>query len=215
MGKTVITAAEIQQAAASGQLVVPAGAIVTPLACDLARDLGVQIVTGGQPAPASVPAGGTVPAADDELSARVRAIVAGLLAAGGAGVPAAVQKRPVRHASIREARLTPFPYPGPPPEMSVNTVDVVTADDGSPVAAGYMTLTKGSFPWTLTYDEVQIVLSVRKGRWRSVSQRTIWLRSTESRGRTMCPLRGRMPHSPLRPVPRMRLRRTVSTLSSR
>lgn len=158
MGKTVITAAEIQQAAASGQLVVPAGAIVTPLACDLARDLGVQIVTGGQPAPASVPAGGTVPAADDELSARVRAIVAGLLAAGGAGVPAAVQKRPVRHASIREARLTPFPYPGPPPEMSVNTVDVVTADDGSPVAAGYMTLTKGSFPWTLTYDEVQIVL---------------------------------------------------------
>lgn len=158
MGKTVITAAEIQQAAASGQLVVPAGAIVTPLACDLARDLGVQIVTGGQPAPASVPAGGTVPAADDELSARVRAIVAGLLAAGGAGVPAAMQKRPVRHASIREARLTPFPYPGPPPEMSVNTVDVVTADDGSPVAAGYMTLTKGSFPWTLTYDEVQIVL---------------------------------------------------------
>ena len=158
MGKTVITAAEIQQAAASGQLVVPAGAIVTPLACDLARDLGVQIVTGGQPSPASVPAGGTVPAADDELSARVRAIVAGLLAAGGAGVPAAVQKRPVRHASIREARLTPFPYPGPPPEMSVNTVDVVTADDGSPVAAGYMTLTKGSFPWTLTYDEVQIVL---------------------------------------------------------
>ena len=73
-------------------------------------------------------------------------------------MPAAVQKRPVRHASIREARLTPFPYPGPPPEMSVNTVDVVTADDGSPVAAGYMTLTKGSFPWTLTYDEVQIVL---------------------------------------------------------
>ena len=163
MGKTVITAAEIQQAAASGQLVVPAGAIVTPLACDLARDLGVQIVTGGQPAPASVPAGGTVPAADDELSARVRAIVAGLLAAGGAGVPAAVQKRPVRHASIREARLTPFPYPGPPPEMSVNTVDVVTADDGSPVAAGYMTLTKGSFPWTLTYDEVQIVLGGEAG----------------------------------------------------
>jgi hypothetical protein len=42
--------------------------------------------------------------------------------------------------------------------MEVKTVDVVTADDGAPVATGYMSITKGSFPWTLTYDEVQIVL---------------------------------------------------------
>ena len=60
-------------------------------------------------------------------------------------------------ARIGESRLDPFPYPGPPPGMQVATGDVVTDADGAPMAAGYMTITQGSFPWTLNYDEVQIV----------------------------------------------------------
>ena len=40
----------------------------------------------------------------------------------------------------------------------MRTGDVVTSDDGSPMAAGYMTLTEGSFPWEFSYDEIQIVL---------------------------------------------------------
>lgn len=158
MGQTIITAAEVQAAAGSGQLVVGKGAIITPLARDVARDLGVEIVVDG----AARPAGAAAPAVvEDELAARVRTIVASLLGSGGGGLaaPAAQPARPpVLHASIRDAKLEKFPYPGPPADMSVNTVDVVTADNGSPVAAGYMSITKGSFPWTLTYDEVQIVL---------------------------------------------------------
>ena len=59
------------------------------------------------------------------------------------------------------AAFSALPSPalaGPPPGMQVATGDVVTDADGAPMAAGYMTITQGSFPWTLNYDEVQIVL---------------------------------------------------------
>lgn len=164
MAKTVITAAEVQQVAPGGTLPVPAGAIVTPLARDTAVELGVKLADAGQPTP--VTAGGATALASqsaarpDELADRVRSIVTSLLGAtgGAAPQPAAAPRPAVTHASIRDAQLQPFPYPGPPPGMQVETVDVVTAADGSPVAAGYMSITKGSFPWTLSYDEVQIVL---------------------------------------------------------
>jgi len=41
---------------------------------------------------------------------------------------------------------------------NVRLKDVITSLDDSPVAAGYMTLEKGSFPWTLSYDEIDIIL---------------------------------------------------------
>lgn len=40
----------------------------------------------------------------------------------------------------------------------VRLKDGITSADGSPVAAGYMALERGGFPWTLTYDEIDIVL---------------------------------------------------------
>lgn len=50
---------------------------------------------------------------------------------------------------------------------NVRLKDVVTSADGAPVAAGYMTLDKGGFPWTLNYDEIDIVLEgelvIRRG----------------------------------------------------
>lgn len=159
MAKIVITAAEVQQAASSGVLQVPAGAIVTPLAKDVAAELGVTIIRSGGSAPAAGAAAAPARSGTDDLTDRVRAIVTSLLGSGGGG-PAAptVARKPVKLSSIRDARLERFPYPGPPADMEVKTVDVVTADDGAPVATGYMSITKGSFPWTLTYDEVQIVL---------------------------------------------------------
>lgn len=44
------------------------------------------------------------------------------------------------------------------PGTNVRLKDVITSGDGSPVASGYMALDKGEFPWTLTYDEVDVVL---------------------------------------------------------
>jgi ethanolamine utilization protein EutQ len=53
------------------------------------------------------------------------------------------------------------------PESHVRLKDVVTREDGSAMAAGYMAMEKGEFPWTLTYDEVDIVLEgelvIRRG----------------------------------------------------
>lgn len=44
------------------------------------------------------------------------------------------------------------------PGTDVRLKDVLTAQDGSPLAAGFMALERGEFPWMLTYDEVDIVL---------------------------------------------------------
>ena len=71
---------------------------------------------------------------------------------------AASRTRPVKLCRAADAATEPFPYPGPKPGQQVRTGDVVTSDDGSPMAAGYMTLTEGSFPWEFSYDEIQIVL---------------------------------------------------------
>lgn len=54
--------------------------------------------------------------------------------------------------------LGPFPAELHRPEMDVRLRDVVTAKDGLPMAAGVMSLRKGSFPWTLDYDEVEYVI---------------------------------------------------------
>lgn len=158
MKRQVVTAAEVTGASA-GRLVVAPDAIVTPLARDVARERGVEIVRGGRPAP--VPPGPGGDGCDGDLAARVRAIVTAMLGSGEGGFAAPTggpPRPPVKLSRIQDARPEPFGYPGPPPGMQVATVDVVTGDDGAPMAAGYMTLTRGSFPWTFTYDEVQIVL---------------------------------------------------------
>ncbi|MFV0429427.1 MAG: cupin domain-containing protein [Arachnia sp.] len=153
MGRSIITAAIVEQAVNSGTLIVTPGSILTPLARDVASELGVSLVREGGQAPGrSAP-----PSHEADLTGRIRGIVASMLAAG-TSEPAPAARRRVLHASIRDAILDPFPYPGPPADMSVNTRDVVTAEDGSPMAVGYMSITRGNFPWTLTYDEAQVVL---------------------------------------------------------
>lgn len=168
MAAQVLTATDVKNAAASGGVLYAGpGTLVTALAADLAKDLGVTIVEGNasvpEPAPVPAPARADTTAdrvADtDELTDRIRAIVASVMARGETVTPAPVAHRhPVKHATQTDATMEPFPYPGPPPGMQVRTGDVVTGDDGAPMAAGYMEITAGEFPWTLTYDEVQIVL---------------------------------------------------------
>jgi ethanolamine utilization protein EutQ len=127
----LITAEDVRSAALAGarSLTVDEGTIVTPLARDEAKERDVTITSAPAPAPA-----------------------AGPVAAGGAGRP-----RPITRVETRGLELPPFPFPVPP-AMDVRLRDVVTAADGAPVAAGVMSLREGSFPWELTYDEVQFVL---------------------------------------------------------
>ncbi len=150
MATTVISSVEVQQAAAQGYLRVPPAAVITPLARDLACDLGVRILTDDGPEPS--PSGASPTTGEDELVARVRAVLGSLL---GSATPVPARP-PVKVVHHETAVLEPF---GPAPAgMDVRTVDVVTGADGSPMAAGYMSLSKGSFEWHLPYDEIQIVL---------------------------------------------------------
>ncbi|GAC22275.1 ethanolamine utilization acetate kinase EutQ [Paraglaciecola arctica] len=44
------------------------------------------------------------------------------------------------------------------PGKSIGITDVIGTGDNSPIAAGFMQWEKSSFPWTLTYDEIDVVL---------------------------------------------------------
>jgi len=74
---------------------------------------------------------------------------------------------PVTHVRADAIRLAPFAADVGRPEMDIRLADVITGARGSPMAAGFMTWEKGSFPWTLNYDEIDLViegqLEVRKG----------------------------------------------------
>ncbi len=156
--RTVITADQVTRAAAAGRLTVPEEALVTPLARDRATELGVRLEPAGSaPAPATHAAPAPATASDDDLTQRIRTLVASMLA-NDVATTTANPTHPVKLCRASEAVTEPFPYPGPKPGQQVRTGDVVTSDDGAPMAAGYMTLTEGSFPWEFSYDEVQIVL---------------------------------------------------------
>ena len=156
--RTVISADHVAQAAANGRLTVPEAALVTPLARDRAAELGVKLEFEGS-APTPIPPAASAPttSSDDDLTQRIRALVTSMLA-NDVTATAANRTRPVKLCRASDAATEPFPHPGPKPGQQVRTGDVVTSDDGSPMAAGYMTLTEGSFPWEFSYDEIQIVL---------------------------------------------------------
>ncbi len=134
MNRQLFTAADIRTLARERKadvLVLGARDLITHEASDVARDLGVRIVResdNGAPPP----------------------------------VPALRKLSPL--VSIRGAAVTLEAFGAEIPKTAaVRLRDVVTQDDGSPMAAGYMALDAtqpggGVFPWTLTYDEVDIVL---------------------------------------------------------
>lgn len=65
---------------------------------------------------------------------------------------------PLKKVSGFGVQLDPFGSGGAGDAAHVRLKDVVTSADRSPMGSGYMTLEKGEFPWTLSYDEIDIVL---------------------------------------------------------
>jgi len=146
--------------------------IVTPLAQDRARELGLTLVYPDDedralPAWSAAHRGPMDRAAaraptsssetGEELEARVRAAVLKVLGVGPPTPPPRVPPKP-RHVDGRSVRLEPFPFDIGRPEMDVRLKDVITSEHGSPMAAGFMTLHKGQFPWHLDYDEIEYVV---------------------------------------------------------
>jgi ethanolamine utilization protein EutQ len=132
----LFTAADLRRIAReqkSDLLVLGPDDLITPEAVDVAKELGVRLVRAA------------------ERASPARA------AEAAPGLPPPLKV--VRGAGLA---LEAFGVGLATPGTDVRLKDVVTSADGSPVAAGYMTLDAaqgtGEFPWTLTYDEIDVVL---------------------------------------------------------
>ena len=129
----LFTAADIRRVAReqrSGVFVLGPADLITPEAVDVARELGLRLVRE------------VAPATD-----------------AWAAPPAPPPLKVVRGAGVA---LEAFGAGLATPGTDVRLKDVVTSADGSPVATGYMSLDAapgaGEFSWTLTYDEIDVVL---------------------------------------------------------
>ncbi|MGQ0603898.1 MAG: cupin domain-containing protein [Anaerolineales bacterium] len=134
MTRQLFTAADIRRLMReqrTSTLLLGADDLITPEAVDQAGALGLEIIRQALTAP-------NPPAQSHNLPP--------LKVVRGAGVA-----------------LEPFGEGLASLGTNVRLMDVVISEDGSPMAAGYMALeaaasSGGEFPWTLTYDEVDIVL---------------------------------------------------------
>lgn len=133
--KRLITGEVVASEASAGRLRIsaPRGlAIITPEAWTQAHELGVTFDQDPAPVAASKPV---------EPSTAGRTVdPSGLVL--------------VRGESVKLER-----FPGAGPDRNVGLADVITARDGSPMTAGIMSWGReDSFPWSLDYDEVDLVL---------------------------------------------------------
>jgi ethanolamine utilization protein EutQ len=65
---------------------------------------------------------------------------------------------PLKVVKMSDVQVEPFLEGKITPGTNVWLKDVVVTQDRSPMGAGYMSLDKGEMQWTLTYDEIDIVL---------------------------------------------------------
>jgi len=65
---------------------------------------------------------------------------------------------PLKVVKLANVQMEQFTEGKTSPGMNVWLKDVVVTQDRSPMGAGYMSLDKGEMAWTLTYDEIDIVL---------------------------------------------------------
>ena len=65
---------------------------------------------------------------------------------------------PLKVVHMANVQVEPFLEGRTTPGTHVWLKDVVVTQDRSPMGAGYMSLDKGEMQWTLTYDEIDIVL---------------------------------------------------------
>lgn len=176
--KILISAETVRHAQSSGQTVLPAGnkVLVTPEARGLAGQLGIRLDPECNTLPTE-----TGTATDDPQLAAIRAAVIAKLPADVASKPELVdqivnkvcsaQKNPVASAPsptgaastggiklVKGEDVHLGVFPGAGVDKQVGIADVITAADGAPIAAGFMAWSQCFFPWTLDYDEIDLVL---------------------------------------------------------
>jgi ethanolamine utilization protein EutQ len=77
---------------------------------------------------------------------------------GRGAAPVTSKLPPLKVVRMSNIQVEPFLEGRTTPGTNVWLKDVVLTQDRSPMGAGYMSLDKGEMQWTLTYDEIDIVL---------------------------------------------------------
>jgi ethanolamine utilization protein EutQ len=72
--------------------------------------------------------------------------------------PVVANLPPLKVVRMANVQVEPFLEGKTTPGTNVWLKDMVVTEDRSPMGAGYMSLDKGEMQWTLTYDEIDIVL---------------------------------------------------------
>ena len=182
--KTLISAETVRQAQASGLLCLPAGknVLITPEARSLADQLGIRLD------PDSNSMAAEENGCDAAQMKAIRAAVLSKLPADVASKPELVeqiikkvcssQKKTTPATALQPTAGTGTApvvasggiklvksedvhlgiFPGAGADKQVGIADVITAADGAPIAAGFMAWSQCFFPWTLDYDEIDLVL---------------------------------------------------------
>lgn len=179
--KSLLTAETIKELHRNGQTAVevaPQSTIITPEARDVAKKLGLKIVDvpiNSVPEKDSMSLAGSRP---DSLQAIKKAVREKLPAAhqnsslldqliekalkelqhqDTEGPSCEREKAPNGVVLVRGASVKPGKFDGAGGKP-IGLTDVIGSADNSSIAAGYMQWDNCSFPWTLNYDEIDVVL---------------------------------------------------------
>jgi len=177
--KILISAETVRQAKASGQTSLPAGnnVLITPEARGLADQLGITLDANSNSmkpaAPAKAKCSPQLDALRAEIVSRLPADVAAkpeLVEQIMSKVCQAQKNAPVAPAAcplstapgsiklVKGSDVHLGVFPGAGADKQVGIADVITSADGAPIAAGFMAWSQCFFPWTLDYDEIDLVL---------------------------------------------------------
>ncbi len=184
--KTLISAETVRQARSSGQTCLPAGknVLITPEARSVADQLGIfldpesndlsapliaqddlQTATIRAAVLAKLPAEvASKPELVEQIMNKICAAQknASLVSFSQSATPAPAVLTPGTAVPsiklVKSADVHLGVFPGAGTDKQVGIADVITAADGAPIAAGFMAWSQCFFPWTLDYDEIDLVL---------------------------------------------------------
>ena len=146
----LISAAELRELAGdSKQVVVPAGAVLTPSAYDLAKEMNLAIIRQSVGTEQTANRQETKPA---PCASEVQEIVRRVL--DKMTKPACANPR-LTHVKADGIALEPFDQA--PPGQKIKLKDVITSREAN-LGAGFMEFDRSELPWHLTYDEVDYVV---------------------------------------------------------